>query len=288
MSGPKLIITATLFALGTAWCVVGQELPNTPALPLPAPMPATRRPSPLPSLLLDAPASTADAPAKQNPLPMPSSMGTRYTEQVKRIQEKMLRLAAFQKKLAEECGDLDKKPKPSNSDPTASGTPPTPVLVDQTPFANPVRPTDQPQPADTAAQPPVTLPVTLEVAPSTPELIVSSTHIDSMSFANNLFAQGKIEVARPVYEKLLTQPQEPEDLIWIQYQLASCYRLEKRIKDATKFYRIVAGEKNISYWPSRAQWWLDYIGRSEALLLRQQEIQQRVKALTEQVNALSE
>ena len=49
-----------------------------------------------------------------------------------------------------------------------------------------------------------------------------TTTVDSLSLANNLFAQGKVEMAQSIYEKLQKTPHSPSDLIWIQYQLACC------------------------------------------------------------------
>lgn len=132
-------------------------------------------------------------------------------------------------------------------------------------------------------------PVTKQVGVEVPaEFLVTSQPIDSLAFANNMFAQGKIATARPVYEKLLESPQTAEDMIWIQYQLASCYRLEKDIKKATRYYRIVAADTTTEYWPSRARWWLDYISKSQNMYQRSTELENRFKKLQEQISELKE
>lgn len=132
-------------------------------------------------------------------------------------------------------------------------------------------------------------PVTKQTAVEMPaEFLVTSEPIDSLAFANNMFAQGKTAIAKPVYEKLLKLPQTPDDMIWIQYQLASCYRLENQIKEATRYYRIVAADKTTEYWPSRARWWMDYISRSQNMYQRRAELEDRFKKLQEQVRELKQ
>ena len=108
--------------------------------------------------------------------------------------------------------------------------------------------------------------------------------VDRLGLANNLFVQGAVDDAGSIYEDLLQVPQEPADLIWIQYQLASCYRMQGRLKDAKKLYRHVASLKEDKYWQSRALWWLEYLARSERILSRQAELQKQIDVLRKEVD----
>ena len=216
-------------------------------------------------------------PARVNrPLPTPPartrqmpSARSEYTDRVKRIQEKF-RLLAERRKQADAKRKAEEKARAEAAAATA-------VLGN-----SPAGTTD-----DSAS--PAADPVTKQVGVEVPaEFLVTSRPIDSLAFANNMFAQGKIATARPVYEKLLESPQTAEDMIWIQYQLASCYRLEKDIKKATRYYRVVAADTTTEYWPSRARWWLDYISKSQNMYQRSTELENRFKKLQEQISELKE
>lgn len=108
--------------------------------------------------------------------------------------------------------------------------------------------------------------------------------VDRLALANNLFVQGQVDVAGPIYEQLVQLPQSPADTIWIQYQLASCYRMQGRPADAKKLYRLVASSKEEEYWSSRALWWLDYLSKTERFLGRQTKLQSQMDAMRKEVN----
>ena len=109
--------------------------------------------------------------------------------------------------------------------------------------------------------------------------------VDSLALANNLFAQGKIDFAAPIYEKLVHLPQAPSELNWIRYQLAACYRRQNKAKEAKKLYRVVASSRD-DYWAKRAHWWLDYLGTTETLSDRKLSFENEFKLLAEEIDAL--
>ena len=112
--------------------------------------------------------------------------------------------------------------------------------------------------------------------------------VDSLSLANSLFAQGKIEEAKPIYEKLAAQTRSPSDLIWIQYQLACCYRADGQIKEAIRLYRIVSAATQEPYWAGRAQWWLKYLGKAQELEQRRQKLDETVAAAKKELDGLQD
>jgi tetratricopeptide (TPR) repeat protein len=197
----------------------------------------------------------------------------RLSERIKRIQENLTRLQDLMQ--ATEPGstraqdDAAVPVTPIPADAAAEEQQPSgPIQINNavTPSAMPVpevTPTDESQ--DVAA--PIKAPV-----------LVTST-VDSLSLANNLFAQGKIDEARPIYEQLLELSSKPTDRIWIQYQLASCYRIQGDIKRATKLYRLLAGTKDGDYWRERALWWLDYLRRSQRLNEQRQQLETKLESL---------
>lgn len=204
-------------------------------------------------------------------LPRRTQAARNEDARLKRINDMLLEL----KRRAKEREVISDSPPPS---PTADR-----LKVEQPMIANPSP--NVPPPTT------VTLPVaapTIEVQPAvaapdeTP--ISLTTTVDSLALANNLFAQGKVEMARPIYEKLMRQPQLPKDSVWIQYQLACCYRIEGRIKDATKMYRMAGSSKEEPYWANRAQWWLDFLGRAQQLEEQRAQLEKQLEMLKKVVD----
>lgn len=116
-----------------------------------------------------------------------------------------------------------------------------------------------------------------------PRPLVTGT-VDRLALANNLFVQGTVDVASSIYEELMQQPQQAADLVWIEYQLASCYRMQGRLKDAKKLYYRVASSKEENYWASRAGWWLEYLDRSQRIYERQAELKAQMETLRKEVD----
>ena len=110
--------------------------------------------------------------------------------------------------------------------------------------------------------------------------------VDRLGLANNLYAQGDIKTARSIYEELARLPHEEFDRVWVNYQLASCYRLTGSMDKARKYYRHVASFKGDSYWPSRAIWWLDYLTRFEGIQNRYRDAMGGVEQMRKEVDEL--
>jgi len=157
-------------------------------------------------------------------------------------------------------------------------------LPDALPMESPSTTSQEPrfvEPQQPTPPPIVTVPTSIEqevpdvpLEPTQPQSPISLTKtVDSLSLANSLFAQGKSEMAQSIYEKLLKTPQSSADLVWIQYQLACCYRISGRMKESTQLYRIVGSSKTEPYWASRAHWWLDYLGRAQRLEAQRQKLE---------------
>ena len=159
----------------------------------------------------------------------------------------------------------------------------------------------------TRIEDPVSLPLkTLEVSVPTPPRASSDSHVtvepiakeprirplalsatvDSLALANNLYAQGRIEEAKPIFVKLAAQTRSASELAWIQYQLACCHRLDGEMQEAIRLYRIVSGSREERYWASRAQWWLKYLSRSEQLEQRRTKLKESLSGLTEEIERL--
>lgn len=256
---------------------LGAQTDGTLQLPRePQPLPAAEPESPF---LFNAPRRAEMAPVMNAPprttKPVASSRSVMATLdqteldqdlRIKRIREKLDRL----KKLAEAC-----QPAPTSASADATEiAPPVPQStgipkVVQSPDLAPQQPVKSPSPPK-----PVTIPINLTAT------------VDQLALANNLFAQGKTDAALSIYETLVQEPQTASDLVWIQYQLAACYRLTGRSKEARKLYRIVASAKNEDYWTGQAHWWLDYLQRNQALQERQQALQARLDSLRKETDEL--
>lgn len=188
---------------------------------------------------------------------------------------RLLRILRIKRKLErlKELAKAEKEtPQPQPpEDPLKEEHPPTPQSEEPTPDVTlPSKPA-----ADASATPDSQVII--------PRQITST--VDRLALANNQFAQGKIDVAAAIYEKLKGVPQKPSDLVWIEYQLASCYRIQGKVKEATKLYRYVASSKD-EYWASRAHWWLDYLTRSDAIFQRQEALASRFAALQSELDEL--
>lgn len=109
--------------------------------------------------------------------------------------------------------------------------------------------------------------------------------VDQLAMANNLFAQNDIANATAQYEHLLKSPQTAEDIVWIQYQLAGCYRRSGNTLLAKKHYRMVASNKKNDYWSQRAVWWLEYLRRSSTRMEKQQQLEAELKSLQQELDA---
>ena len=123
----------------------------------------------------------------------------------------------------------------------------------------------------------------IDIANSHP-ISVTGT-VDQLALANNLFAQNDIENAKNMYEKLLKLPQTAQDIVWIQYQLAGCYRRAGNNQLAKKYYRTVVSNKQEAYWSNRAMWWMDYLNRSSTMMEKQQQLEAELKSLQQELDA---
>lgn len=219
--------------------------------------------------------------------PDPISSGNTFgptPKRVKRINEMLTRLRELAKSQKEQAQTPPKLAPPRTEPITLpiSQRPPEPKTVPNASTEVPVlKPDVVPEPKELIPPPNAALPKTA------PPLPVTST-VDRLALANNLFAQGKIESAHPIYEELLAQPHDPSTFAWIQYQLACCYRNQGKIKEATKLYRIVGSSKDDSYWAGRAQWWLTHLAKTQKIKERQEQVEKQLAQLRKVINAPQE
>lgn len=218
--------------------------------------------------------------------PAPRQTVVEDTARIRRINRLITRL----KKLSNEREKVSSQPQPlpvpvDSTAPAVTTTPPQ-ATIQQTPPPKPPTPTQStplPEPVAPAETPPMMIVKEPATATETAPVSITST-VDKLALANNLFAQGKSSTAKAIYEKLASTPQDPSDAVWIRYQLACCYRIDGQIKEAIKLYRNVGGNKVDSYWASRAQWWLDFIGRSQQLDEKRNSLEKQLEKLKKAID----
>ncbi len=86
---------------------------------------------------------------------------------------------------------------------------------------------------------------------------------DRLALANNLFQTGQYELALQIYQGLRQQLSTSTDQLWVDYQIATCWRRLDRTDEAQKQLREIANRKsndpNTTPIIAMAQWWLDVL-----------------------------
>ena len=175
-----------------------------------------------------------------------------HSLQLQRIQN---RISVLRSLLQQGNNCQETEPQDSNA---SSNKPTTPDPVPALPASSPLQ--------DSVGDPPDD-PRSMASA-----FIVTEHAVDRLSLANNLFAAGQIDLALPIYAELLTLEPAPNDRVWIEYQLANCYRRSGDIKRAEKLYRVVAGSTASLYWAERARWWMSNLAKVQGFLNRQAQL----------------
>lgn len=106
-----------------------------------------------------------------------------------------------------------------------------------------------------------------------PPTIVTDSAIDRVALADSLFASNRLDMALRMYLELAAEKHEPEEQIWIHFQIGSASRRLRKFDQSRKHYRIVAGQKSGGLYPKLARWWLDTIQRRLAYEEKQAELQ---------------
>ena len=156
--------------------------------------------------------------------------------------------------------------------------------------------------AQPAAKPPIVTPATPPESPNNaaPESleailgdmdVITEKSVDPMGLANNLFAIGELNLALKMYEEILGSDDlelQPGNRVWVQYQVAGCYRRLGNSQKAETVYRAVAGNKVAPFWAERSRWWLTSMGATARIKERDIKLVNTLNKLKELTNELSE
>ena len=138
------------------------------------------------------------------------------------------------------------------SEPTPNNIAPNPPLPETDNETPPLA--EAGDPADTTA------PSSEPIASTAPGVILNppltEAPIDRMALADQLFASGDYSTALDVYREINVEQLEVAEGIWIQHQIASCFRRLGNSVEADKYYRDIAGNKTDEVLAQNAMWWL--------------------------------
>jgi hypothetical protein len=116
-----------------------------------------------------------------------------------------------------------------------------------------------------------------------PEGIVQGP-VDRLALADSLFAGGQVDLALQAYEEVDSSTLSGEDGLWIQYQLASCYRRLLDYPEAEKRYRHVAARPDGGMYATQARWWLDAMTARRSLEADLHRVTQSLQSLEQQTH----
>ncbi len=112
-------------------------------------------------------------------------------------------------------------------------------------------------------------------------LSVMDHAVDPLALANNLYGSGEYRLALDIYRKMDRKPLDQDSRLWIDYQIANCYRKLGKLPDAMKYYRIVTARSKESYWANDARWWLTVLDRVRRMRDRSSAIKQSLDQIQE-------
>ncbi len=81
--------------------------------------------------------------------------------------------------------------------------------------------------------------------------------VDRLGLANNLYATGEHELALEIYQKMVRDKGDSFDSLWVQYQIANCFRQLGNRAESERMLRIIIGQKKDSWITRSARWWLE-------------------------------
>jgi tetratricopeptide (TPR) repeat protein len=83
--------------------------------------------------------------------------------------------------------------------------------------------------------------------------------IHHFEIAENLYKLGEYKTALEIYKLIEKNQLEKERGMWIEYQIANCYRKLELYDEAVKAYRQIQNEFEGTYWGRQAQWYIQDI-----------------------------
>ena len=122
---------------------------------------------------------------------------------------------------------------------------------------------------------------------SEPEFVGQSvvpTAVDPLELANSLFATGNFELALKTYQAAIKRANEPHDVLWTDYFIASCHRIRGDVSQAEVGYRNLAATKRPTYPVATAQWWLAHLEKRKGFQTKLAEIDSQLKAISAEVS----
>ncbi|MEZ6112976.1 MAG: hypothetical protein R3C99_18485 [Pirellulaceae bacterium] len=162
----------------------------------------------------------------------------------------------------------------------------TRAAATQPPAADPATPakdgSGNPNTGDaTAAEPETAAAKAFEAVPLKP---LSTSPIDRLALANNLFASGQYGLALESYRQLNPESLTPSDHRWARYQMACCYRKLGNPTDAEEIYRELASATTEDFISHQARWWLDRMQKRQRLEASLKGIDDALKSLESQIH----
>ena len=163
--------------------------------------------------------------------------------------------------------------KPGAADPGSTEVKITPLV----PFPS----TRQNGESDTAADVSETLPAdtAAQGSQSDQPRIIMTSPVNRLRLADSLFGAGKTDAALQAYQSLDLDQLDEIDQVWIQFQIANCHRRLGDIRQAEKYYRIVASYKIVDVAVETSRWWLDRLHAKH-------ELHGSSKTLSAEINGL--
>jgi hypothetical protein len=117
-------------------------------------------------------------------------------------------------------------------------------------------------------------------------IAVTDKPVDRIALANNLFASGELALAQKIYESIDLNEVSESQKVWIQYQMAGCFRRLDSSQEAQSLYRTVAASKAAPHWAKRARWWLNTMSSSARIKERQVKMVNTLVQLKEATDEL--
>lgn len=74
--------------------------------------------------------------------------------------------------------------------------------------------------------------------------------------AENLYKLGEYKTALEIYKLIEKNRLVKDRKMWIEYQIANCYRKLGFYEEAIKSYRQIQNEFEGTYWGRQAQWYI--------------------------------
>jgi tetratricopeptide (TPR) repeat protein len=222
-----------------------------------------------------------------------------YQQRLRSIQQRMelIRSLVQQRQAAEEQAKLNaaQNPAPSGNQATIGDTA---ASQGEVPQPNAAQPSEQASAAAGVATPPeFPLP---ELVPNSeaansdaeaskaPKFIgetVVPSAVDPLELANSLFQTGNYDLALKTYLAVADKVDKPQDALWTDYFVASCYRILGDLPTAEKGYRSLVESRRPTRPVEVARWWLDNVERRKSIAATLNDLDASLKAVSEERNA---